>query len=147
MDSPKELSGLDRDLFTPRCVVERIGEELDEAGEQFAKGIVSRGFDAAAEDSQCLRHRVREVGDAADDAERATTAAPQCPEQIAVLGVVDDANLAVRRHHLHLEHAAGAAAESLREAAEPATEGEATDRPDRGAAAALGVDLVAVATL
>ncbi len=127
------------DLLAPVLVVEVVGEEVDERADEPAVVGVAVSGDRADRSAEGLGNLVGAKCHLCDDAEGAAASAPQRPEQVLVLGLVGNEDLAVGGDNFDLEHVAGRGPEPLREAAEAAALGKAAGGADRRAPTALHV--------
>jgi hypothetical protein len=133
-----DVLGSERELFAPMGVHQGLAVEVDEAAHQ---GAVEGGrprLDPRRHGAEEGRQFVGAQREAGHDAERATAAAPDGPEEIRLGGRIGDAHRAVGGDDLGLKHPGGAGPEGLGEAAEAAALDEAGDA-DCGATAALDI--------
>src|SRR3984957_8262335 len=119
--------------------IEKIGGvEVDELCKEAAKGVVRVSVEGKADGAEVLRQFMGGESQAGDDAERSPAAALQRPEQVRLLDVADDADLAIGGDDLRLDQAGGGAAEALGETAKAAALHQ-TGHAHRRAPAALDV--------
>src|SRR5882757_8874282 len=132
------IVGAEVDLLAPMGVKEVRAIEAHRLGDQGSVGLIGRSSYRCRDSAKELGQFPRTQREPGDDAEGAASAALDCPEQIRIQALVDDAHDPIGRDDLGLEKSCGASAVALG----PATEAATLYQPghaNRAAATALHV--------